>query len=65
MCGSKEFVLVERGEAFKNSLKEFNFIEYNNLSQWVKEYSKELDELQLPADWVTASSVIDPKGDTL
>ncbi|XP_042060420.1 uncharacterized protein LOC121804780 [Salvia splendens] len=48
--GCKQFVLMQRGKEFKKMLKSFNFKEFSNLSQRVKDLTMELEDLQIAAD---------------
>ncbi|XP_042041211.1 uncharacterized protein LOC121786644 [Salvia splendens] len=56
--GCKQFVLMERGKEFKKILKSFNFKEFSNLSQRVKDYTKEMEDLKLEAGRDTGNAEI-------
>lgn len=51
-------MLMERGKALKHSLQAFNFRKYSNLTQRVKDFPKELEDLQLAADRDTTNEAI-------
>ena len=52
---SKQFILFERGKAFKQVLKAFNFKEFSNITERAEESSKALEEIQLKLDQDTNS----------